>query len=137
FNLARLRFADRRVERREHHVHQPVVVARVLAAAHVKRERSDDPAQDFSTTVQYATIRADLFGPTALALAGGDVEWQVFAGLKQFTEGDLFGVDRFVQLGTGLRLMDALPLNAHVSLKGVVILGNDLTGFSLGLSLGF
>ncbi len=103
----------------------------------VETLRSDDDAQDFSTTLQYVTARADLFGPTPLTLAGGDIEWQAFAGVKQFTEGDLFGVRRFFQVGAGLRLVDALPLGGIASAKAVAIIGNDLTGFSVGLSLGF
>lgn len=103
----------------------------------VETLRSDDPAQDFSTTLQYATVRGDLFGPTGLSFAGGDVEWQTFAGIKRFTQGDLFGVDQFLQLGGGVRLIDALPIGAIVSLKGIAIIGRDLTGFSVGVSLGF
>lgn len=98
---------------------------------------TDDSAQDFATTSQMLTLRADLTGPTGLKVYNRDIDWRATVGYRNFIEGDLYGVQHIVQVGGALEISDDLPLGSTLSLAGAVFVGDDLTGWSLALSIGF
>lgn len=100
---------------------------------------ADDPAQEFTSRLQLATLRAQVGGPTTWQLAGHDVDWRAIAGYRYFVEGSLFDVEGFGLLGGALELDagDELPVGRKVALNGAVLLGEDVLGFTVGVGLSF
>lgn len=101
---------------------------------------TDDSAQDFTARTQMATVRGDLYGPAGFDLFDKPVEWQLTSAYRAFLEGDLFGVDGYVQLGASLLIHTGekgLPGTSGFALGAAVILGDDLTGWTLGCRLLF
>lgn len=85
---------------------------------------------------QVLVARAELGGPTGWNFSADSVDWDAFAGWVALydVDRDVLGFDSFAQLGGGLTLrpIDALP---RVQFGGAWIVGEDITGWSLGLSL--
>ncbi len=94
----------------------------------------DDPAQDFVARSQLVTLHGDLFGPTGVTRHERPVEWQLSAALRAFPEGDLFGVDHYVQVGAGLVVPtgDDLPIGNGFAISAAIMWGEDLFGWSVG-----
>jgi hypothetical protein len=99
----------------------------------------DDEAQDFVARSQLVTLHGEYTAPTGLALHGQPVQWQASAAFRAFPEGDLFGVDHYVQFGGALLLPtgDALPLGSGVAFSAAVMLGEDVFGWTIGGRLMF
>lgn len=60
-------------------------------------------------------------------------------GYRWFLEGDLFGIEGYLQVGGGLELPtgDDLPLGKGIALTGAAILGHDISSWTVGISLDF
>ncbi|MEM1071718.1 MAG: hypothetical protein AAGH71_02705 [Planctomycetota bacterium] len=97
----------------------------------------DDPAQDFSGTLQFFTLGADVTGGTETEVLGGTLGWQAGLAYTVFAEGDAFGSDHYVQLSGGVGLNDDLNLGSRLALNAVVVLGEDLTGIGGSVELAF
>ena len=99
---------------------------------------TDDPAQDFASRLQVLTLRGDLFGPTRWRCYGRTVDWRCYAGWQRFTEGSLLGETQIFELGAGLELglPAAIPWLREAVLNGALLLGEELSGWSLGVSFG-
>jgi hypothetical protein len=99
----------------------------------------DDPAQDDSSTVQWLVGRLGCEGPTGWQVRGGSVDWLASIGFKAFDEesATALGFGEYLELGAGLRWGggDLLPNWSQWQLTGAVFLGDDLTGWTLGVSL--
>lgn len=96
---------------------------------------TDDPAQDFTARTQMLTLRGDLFGPAGFDLFDQAVEWQLTSAYRAFLEGDLFGVDGYVQLGASLLIHTGdkgLPGTGGFALGGALMLGENFEGWSFG-----
>ncbi len=98
---------------------------------------SDDGAQEFSTRMQVATLRADVVGPTGLSLFDGALGWRVTTGYRHFLEGELGGAKDLVQLGGSLELDtgENLPVGSLVSVSFAMVWGKNLTGVSVGAGI--
>jgi len=101
--------------------------------------QSDDPAQDFSTRAQIATLRADLTGPAGVNALSGAIDWRAFTAYRGFAEGDLFGNRSLFELGCALELTGArdLPLVDGAALHGSVFAGDGVRGWTVGVGLLF
>lgn len=98
---------------------------------------TDDPAQTFSERSQTLTLRADLVGPLPIDLSGGPLRWRATVAYRNFLESTLFDIRDFYSIGGGVELDHGLPIGHTLSVQAAVILGKDLTGYSLGLALEF
>jgi len=98
---------------------------------------TDDPAQDFSARTQFLTLRSDLTGPTGWQMLGNSVRWRATASYIGIVEGEFFQSTGYASLGGGIELADNLPLGSTLSITGAVIVGDNITGWSLGLGLSF
>ena len=98
---------------------------------------SDDDAQEFSSTSQFGTIRTDLTGPTGIELGGSRIRWRTTASFRFFTQGNLYGISEYVQVGGGIEINDSLPIVRRLSISAGVILGADVTGYNLGIGVSF
>ncbi|MGE3174553.1 MAG: hypothetical protein AB7O97_18120 [Planctomycetota bacterium] len=100
----------------------------------------DDRALEADDTTNWITLRADLEGPI-----GGDpdarLRWLADVGYRRWFAGaaDTLGFDDFVEFGAGIawRAADALPLLSDLRLGGAVQVGDDVLGWSFGLSASF
>lgn len=101
---------------------------------------TDDPAQDFTARTQMLTVRGDLFGPAGFDLFEKPVEWQLTSAYRAFVEGDLFGVDGYVQFGASLLIHTGdkgLPGTGGFALGGDVMIGDDFEGWAVGFRVLF
>ena len=101
--------------------------------------QANDAAQEFRSRAQVMTVHGDLFGPTGMQLASRPIDWQVGAAYRRFTEGSVFGVNGYLQVGGSLLLRtgDSLPLGNGLSLSAAGIVGENLLGWTIGLGLAF
>jgi hypothetical protein len=100
---------------------------------------TDDPAQEFDSRAQIATLRADAVGPVGVRLFKGDLHWRAILGYRHFFEMDLFGTDNLLQVGGGLELdIDEIaPVGSRLSVTGALFFGENVTGWSVGVGFSF
>ncbi|MFK7790267.1 MAG: hypothetical protein AB8C95_12340 [Phycisphaeraceae bacterium] len=98
---------------------------------------TDNAAQDFATTSQILTLRADLTGPTHMTLLNRPIDWRATLGYRNMIEGDFYDTHHIVQIGGALELSNDLPLVSTLALSGAIFVGDDITGWSVGLQVGF
>jgi hypothetical protein len=100
---------------------------------------ADDDVQEFTSTIQMLTLRAQFTGPTGLAALGGDLYWRGILGYRRVLDGDLFDVTDFFQIGGALELdvKGRLPVGSRISLGGAIFLGESITGWSVGVGFSF
>ncbi len=112
-----------------------LILAETLDASH--------PALEGSSEAVVLTAHGELDGPTGATIAGRELRWLAFAAGTAFgaDAADSLGIDGFVELGAGLEIVDRsiLPQIAleGASLRASVILGDGVTGWSLGGQLEF
>lgn len=118
--------------------HQLEVIGR-YDVRQVEMVDDDDDAQDFESTSQVLTLRADVTGPTGAELFTHPLAWRIFGAYRNLLEGDLFGTDQYVEVGGGLSLDtgDDLPLVGGLTLTGAVIVGDGVFGWSAGVGVVF
>lgn len=102
---------------------------------------SSDPIQDVSETIPRASARFDLIGPTGWTIGGHSLDWRGtigYAHLLGDTE-DLLGFSQFVEVGLGVEtpLPDEVPLASGASVRGTVLFGDDVFGWSIGIGISF
>ena len=102
----------------------------------IETVRTDDPAQEFSARSQFATLRADLTGPTGLALADATLRWRLFAGYKRFLEGDLYATRGFGEGGAGLEL-NGMPWGGSINGRVGIVFGDGVEGVLFGAGITF
>ncbi len=86
------------------------------------------------------TVRGDLFGPVGFDLFERPVEWQLTSAYRGFVEGDLFGVDAYVQFGASLLIHTGdkgIPGTGGFAFGGDVMIGDDFEGWAVGFRLLF
>lgn len=98
---------------------------------------TDNAAQDFATASQFLTLRADLTGPTNFTVLSRPVDWRATLGYRNMIEGDLYDTHHLVQIGGALEVSNDLPLGSTLALSAAYFVGDDITGWSVGLSVGF
>jgi hypothetical protein len=98
---------------------------------------TDDAAQDFATSSQLLTLRADLTGPAHFTLFERAVDWRTTLGYRAMIDGDLYGSHHIVQVGGALEMSQNLPLGSKLSLSTAVFFGDDVVGWSVGLGVSF
>lgn len=101
--------------------------------------REDDPAQDFSTRSQLATVRGDIGGPSGMTMFGRALSWGATASYRRFFGGDLYGVEDIVQLGASFEIDmgEEMPVGHGLSWSASAFVGEDLTGWAIGFGVTF
>jgi hypothetical protein len=103
--------------------------------------RASDEALDGSSDFGVLTAAATLDGPLPATTFGRELRWLAFATNSSFPglSGDALGFDYFFELGGGLEIVDraAAPGVEGLSLRASYILGDNVTGFSLGAHVEF
>jgi len=104
---------------------------------HLESLRSTDSAQDFSEASQFLTARVEFSGFTPIVVGQEHVEWTSHVGYRSFFQetADALGFSDFVEVGGSLELA-SLGLSS-VALKGSVLEGHDVSGWTLGFSASF
>ncbi len=100
---------------------------------------TDSSAQEFSSRFQLLMLRTDITGPTGMTPFDRTLYWRVLAGYRHFLEGSLYDIQNIVLLGGGLEydVTDMLPVGTRLTVKGGVILGENISGYTLGAGLSF
>jgi len=100
---------------------------------------ADNSAQEFSTRYQMITLRADVVGPTGWAPFHRTLYWRALTGYRHFFEGSLFDVHDIVLAGGGFEydVDGILPIGKRLGVRGGVIFGEDITGYTVGLAVAF
>ncbi|MCK8786120.1 hypothetical protein M0638_17230 [Roseomonas sp. NAR14] len=87
------------------------------------------------------TLRLELNGPTGRQMFGRELRWLGYTGGTVFTgpRRSALGFGEFAEFGGGLELVDRNVVRGveGVALRGSGIVGNGVTGWSVGLSLAF
>lgn len=102
---------------------------------------ASDPAFNITNGFSVATASVELKGPTGFEVGSLSVRWIAFASgtwvLGQ--NSDALGFSRFAELGEGLEFADGqlLPGVSAVSLRGSGIVGDGVTGWSVGVKVSF
>lgn len=97
-----------------------------------------DPFQEQADASEFVSLRFDLEGPTPLEAWERALRWTVFGSFATFLDSneEALGFDYLFELGLGLRI--PLPrLFDDVLLSAAAILGEDIRGSSIGLSIHF
>lgn len=100
---------------------------------------SDDPAQEFTTRLQLATVRAEYRSPTGWSAGAFPVDYRLRAGSRRLVEGDIFGAQQVFELGGTLEFLtgERLPLASGVTVSGAAFFSDDVTGWTAGVGLAF
>jgi hypothetical protein len=102
---------------------------------------ASDPALEGNGNFGVLTAFVQFDGPTPAKLFGRDLRWIGFAANSTFfgDSADALGFDYFFELGGGIELVDRTVLKGveGVSLRGSALLGNGVTGWSIGAQLEF
>lgn len=102
---------------------------------------TDDDAQDDRATVQWSVARLGFSGPAHFELGCGGVDWSADVAYKRFldTAGHLLGFDDYVEVGAGLHWACErdLPLASQLALDGALLFGENIFGWTIGLSVHF
>ncbi|MBP8301357.1 MAG: hypothetical protein KA020_13405 [Planctomycetes bacterium] len=101
----------------------------------------DDPGLNVESTQQWLTARLAGTGPIAATWPFPDANWRLSFGYRRLL-GDSarpMGFEDFYELGAGLewQMPDALPLLSTATLHGALQLGEDVTGWTVGVSVTF
>jgi hypothetical protein len=104
-------------------------------------QSASDPALESSQDFGVFTARAEADGPTAARAFGRELRWIGFSSLTWLPgeQTDDLGFDWFAELGGGIELVDREAVRGveGLSLRGSLLAGNNVTGWTLGLSLEF
>lgn len=102
------------------------------------RLEADDPAQSATTTKPWAVARLDATGSTGLRILDKPAVWGARLAYEHFLDdtGDLLGFDDDFELGASVawKPEGAVPLFSAPRLRGGWIGGDDVRGFTFGLS---
>ncbi|MFO1038857.1 MAG: hypothetical protein U1E45_18610 [Geminicoccaceae bacterium] len=101
---------------------------------------ASDGALESSNDFGVLTSRLQVDGPLPLTLFGQGTRWIGFTGYTWLPDSkDALDFDQFFEVGAGLAVMNADVVRgvSGLSLRGSLILGQDVSGWSLGLSLEF
>ena len=102
---------------------------------------ADDPVQDEASPYEWSVARIDLDGPAGWDLQGRPVRWTGELGYKRFLDevGDLLGFEDYFELGAGLRwnARDLVPLVGDCGLGGALLIGDDVLGWTFGVTMRF
>jgi hypothetical protein len=100
---------------------------------------SDNRIQEFTDRIQPITLRSDLVGPTGLTFFKRKLYWRALVGYRYFLEGSLFGASQTILLGGGLEydISDIIPLANRLNTRFGVVLGDGISGYTIGIGLGF
>ena len=95
-----------------------------------------DPFQEQADASEFVSMRFDLEGPTPLEAWQRPLRWTVFGSFATFLESneEALGFDYLFEIGAGVRV--PLPkLFDDVLVSAAAILGEDISGYSIGLSI--
>jgi len=100
---------------------------------------SDNYIQEFSSRIQPITLRTDLVRPTGLTIFNRRLYWRAFAGYRYFLDGSLFGTRQTILLGGGLEydISDIIPMVSRLNTRFGVTLGDNISGYAIGVGLSF
>lgn len=100
-----------------------------------------DAAQTSGAELQRMTLRTDLGAPVGLELLDGPLRWNTHFAYTRFlgSDDDGIGFADYFELGAGLASPIPLPggRSTALQLAGAVMYGEDVRGWTLGLSLAF
>lgn len=102
---------------------------------------STDPAQDIEDDLQRVTLRTEFAAPTGLRLWDGPLHWNAHLGYARFLglPTSVLGFLDYFEIGAGLET--AMPVGGTpfrtMRLSGAVLVGEDVYGWSLGVSVAF
>ena len=105
---------------------------------------ASDPVLESTDDFSILTSSAEISGPTPLTVFGRETRWIAFLG-NTYLPGEKdnresgIGFDYFFEIGGGAAVIDPSIIKgiAGLGLRGSLIVGEDVHGWSLGLSLEF
>lgn len=103
--------------------------------------RSTDPAQDVEDDLQRITLRTEFAAPTGLRLFDGPLRWNSHVGYARFLglPTSVLGFLDYFEIGAGLETV--VPVGGTpfrtMRLSGALLVGEDVHGWSLGMSVAF
>lgn len=99
---------------------------------------ADDAAQESTTTTGWSVATLEVSGDAGFTLAGQRVDWAGRVGYKRLFEeaGELIGFHDYFELGGRLELdtQGVLPVLSRLGLSAALIVGEDVNGWTAGLS---
>jgi hypothetical protein len=101
----------------------------------------DEPVLDTEQNTEWLTARLRFDRETTWQLFGEPIHWLTDVGYRRLlgTAADSIGFADYWELGGGLGLTPkaAVPLIHHAELGAALLIGEDVIGFSIGLSVDF
>ncbi|WP_439816692.1 hypothetical protein [Zavarzinia sp. CC-PAN008] len=101
---------------------------------------ASDPVLETSGSFGVVTGGFEFDGPTPITIVDRAVRWIAFSDGTWLTDArSALGFDSFVEVGGGIRLVDvdAVPGIGGIELRGSYLLGPEVDGWSVGLSIAF
>jgi len=100
---------------------------------------TDDPAQEFTARTQVVSLRGDLLGPFGRQVFGDDLYWRATLAYRGFLEGDLNDSQHIVEVGGAIEVdvSSHTPLAGRVSLSAAAFVGDQVTGWTVGVGFRF
>lgn len=101
--------------------------------------RSTDTAQDAEDAVHRLVARSEYRAPVGLALLERPLQWNAHAAYLRFLgpDADVIGFDDCFEFGLGLLLPLEGSLLGAATMSGAVIVGDDVRGWTFGVSASF
>lgn len=101
---------------------------------------STDSAQDFEDTIERVVVRSEIALPTGLELFAAPLQWHAHLGYSRYLgqSEDVLGFRDAFEVGMGLAAAapPSLPVRT-LRFDGAVVFGEDVRGWSAGLSVDF
>ncbi|MBR28990.1 MAG: hypothetical protein CML46_18940 [Rhodobacteraceae bacterium] len=104
---------------------------------------ASDPAWERSSASAFDTVtgHAEFEGPTGATLMGRDLRWIGFVGGASLigSQGAALGFTGYGEVGAGIRVVDreTFPYIEGGAIRGSVLVGDDMIGWSIGATLDF
>jgi hypothetical protein len=101
----------------------------------------DDPALDASDTIHWATIRVDVEGALPIEVNDKPIGWQTDVGYRYLfgDSNETLGFRDYWEVGFGLNMNidPQLPLLDKLNFAGAIQFGDNVFGWSIGLTVSF
>lgn len=103
--------------------------------------QGDSPAMDGVGRADWLSLRGDLEGDLPWSIGDRRLRWLAEAGYRRLLgdAAELFGYEEFFELGGGVRLPlpDGFPVIGGIEARATVLMGPDVSGWSVGVSMSF
>ncbi|MGE0143086.1 MAG: hypothetical protein AB7I19_05260 [Planctomycetota bacterium] len=103
--------------------------------------QGDSPAMDGVGRADWISVRGDLEGELPWSIGERRLRWLAEAGYRRLLgdAAELLGYEEFFELGGGVRLPlpDGFPVIGGIEARATVLMGPDVSGWSIGMSVSF